>query len=245
MFPKELLDIIFNYSDIKTKRILKKLCKLTYASYNFICCDPIVNPYIIKCQVKYNNKMVESFIHKKGGYTSNKQTIFWAYNKIVEKYNLDKANIVNFNIIWGNKCMKYSVQNNELLFKNLPSENLTTTDVDTNVIDDGRFRKFTLIHNRKHIGTFLGRMPLQAAAKAFERLVKINRKENIDGNYSTDFTIQEITKSSSYKFYYYTGTSRKLVQPTIVHLRGGGQITYKAINNIKKRAPKYKIVIKN
>lgn len=247
IFPKELLDIIFTFSDIKTKRTLKKLCKVTYNSYNFVCKDPIINPYIIKCGVKYNEKWVCGFIFKKNSNISKKEMILNIYNKIIKKYNLDKTNIIKFNIIWGDKDIKYTIQNDNLLLKNKQIENLIE-HVPT-LITLGEFhRKFILIYKNKRLGEFLGKKPLQAAFKAFESIVKMNRKQNTgnrDMDLNVDFTIQEVTKGSDHKYFYYSGTSKKLQNPIVIHIRGGPQFTCSVRNYVKKRSPTYNIYIKN
>ena len=242
IIPKDLLDIIFNFCNIETKRELKKLCKLTYWSYNFVCGDPLFCQGTIDCKVKYNNKTIDSFIFQQHGKISKNSIIFRVYNKLIDKYKLDKNDIIKFGMIWDNEIIEYSVRNDNLLLKNQQMKILSDNVIKNN---KNKFRKFCLIIKNKKVGRFIGNKPKQAASKAFNSLVKKYRKENINDNFIKDFTIQEITKGCEHKFYYYFGESKKLEKPVMVNIRGGQQITYNIENIIKKRKPNYRIYIKN
>lgn len=227
---KDILNVIFNFCDIKTKFAIKILCNLTYHSYQIVRDSPIKHNTTTKFVVMYNDVKVCSFLLEY--YNVIPKHVILKYSKIImDKYNLDPTSIVEFNIIGNNKTNKCTVDNKKVTVK-------VTKPM-------GLFRKFKIIVDGKERGHFLGQTPKQASRKAFQSLVKLYRKKNKNFDvYKVDFTIKETTKSSKRSYYYYTGISTTLPVPTLVQIRGN-MIAYKVENNVKERAPQYISTIKD
>jgi hypothetical protein len=237
-FPKDVLDIIFNYCNIHDKVSIKMLCEYTNESYIITYDNPYIN-YPIKCTIMYNKKKEYTFILKNNNFKTEQKKIMKAYNYLIETYKLDKNESMTFTIKWNNKNIKYTIKNDKIISKN-KYDNYT----------EPIRRKFCIIFNNKRFGTYMVRNPKQAAAKAFSSLI---RKKKIDldifGHCTTDFVIQEMTYGSSHKYYYYKGESTKLKNPRIVHI-GNIPVTYSRNNIITQITPNYelldyKIVITN
>lgn len=83
-------------------------------------------------------------------------------------------------------------------------------------------RNFKLIG--RYTGKYTGSSPLQAARKAFSKLSKSTSGQ-------IKFGIQECTRGSKCKRFFYVGSRQKLKTPRIVQI-GGRSITYKYKNKV-------------
>jgi len=101
-------------------------------------------------------------------------------------------------------------------------------------------RYFKLNYENEFCGRICGKTPIQAANKAFTRLWKLRKKQNketvIDLEYP--FMIQEMTRCSKKKKFYYVGKKMELFPPNRIYMRNrfGDQITvlFKYKNLVKK-----------
>jgi len=241
-FPKDILDLIFNLSDLHTKSSIKELCKFTNNSYIMISSNPFKKQYV-KCTVIYNMQKEYTNINTmiKKDISSERDIIINAYNFLIKKYDLNVKEPIEFKIKWNDKSIKYTIIDNKII---------STNRYENIYILDNEKRQFTVIFNNKRYGTYTSKTPMQAAKKAFNGLLKnkIINPNNLDCTYN--FAIQEVTPYSSYKYFGYNGMPKLLNFPQVVNLRGGGQIIYTRCNKIKpmkfsKTLLDYTILIKN
>ncbi len=225
-FPKDILDIIFNFCNLHDKSSIKKLCKFTNESYIITYNNPYIN-YPIKCSVIYNKKKEYSFILKNNNFKTEQKKIMKTYNYLINTYLLDKNESVMFTIKWENKNVKYTIINDKIIGKNKYE----------NYKEPCR-RRFCIVYKHERFGTYLGNNPRQAAIKAFNSLIK-KKKIDLDafGYCTTKFVLQEITHGSSHKYYYYKGESTKLKNPRIV-----GNIIYARENIVKHISVDYELL---
>lgn len=87
-----------------------------------------------------------------------------------------------------------------------------------------RRRYFKLNYNNKYIGKYYGKMPKQAASKAYSFLIK---KLGLLESSNYNFTIREYTKNSKLKIFNYSGSRIKLDNAITV-----GSRQYNFINQI-------------
>jgi hypothetical protein len=115
-------------------------------------------------------------------------------------------------------------------------------------------RYFHLMYNDEIRGRFAGRVPKQAASKAFTALYKknpraqygqgINVNLNLNVNEPINFSIIECTRGSKNKKFYYTGIRHKLDKERTMELRDRDlkivkTINYKYYNSIKADKKRY------
>jgi hypothetical protein len=81
----------------------------------------------------------------------------------------------------------------------------------------------------KH-GRFTGRIPRQAALKAFSSIVR-DYKENGNKIDVAKFGLVEVTRNSKHKTYYYSGKRNTLDKPLKVQA-GGNKIVFKHYNKV-------------
>lgn len=82
-----------------------------------------------------------------------------------------------------------------------------------------RYRYFKCYHNDTCFGRFRGRKPKQAACKAFTKLIKLFRGQNLEqDDQEFIFSIKEITRNSKKKSYTYTGSRIQFDRPCKVQI---------------------------
>ena len=104
-----------------------------------------------------------------------------------------------------------------------------------------RQRYFKCYHDGNCFGRFTGRIPKQAANKAFTALLKDLKRNGIDYEYGQNvrFSIIETTRCSDKKSFTYNGKRDKLECPVQVRIGHGGYdkiINYGHKNYIKRCA---------
>lgn len=100
--------------------------------------------------------------------------------------------------------------------------------------NEDKQRYFKCYHNGIYFGRFKGRIPKQAANKAFTSLLRKNIKYEYDQNIK--FSVIETTKDSDRKSFTYSG-KRVNTPSIIVHIKQNGgykAIQYKHKNIIKR-----------
>lgn len=225
--PKDMLNIIFVLSDIKTKCAIKRLCHLTNDTY-------IIkrnNPYkcgVISCTLTYKKKKEYTLKLKNNSIKAKRQKIMDAYNHLIKTYELNKSDTIEFSIKWNNKIVKYIMKEGKIL-NNDRYENY----------DNGKKRSFCVIYDGTRYGTFFGKSSLQASKKAFSSLILKYKICN-----STEFAMQELTYGSNHRFYFYRGTTKLLQNPYVVNLHNGIQIVHRRSNTVKCIGPNENLIYK-
>ena len=81
------------------------------------------------------------------------------------------------------------------------------------------------------LGKFIGKVPKQAASKACS--VAMRNREATGVNTIVKICIQETTKGSRHKIYYYDCSREKLACPQVIQLSNGKTINYQYNNTVK------------
>ena len=121
------------------------------------------------------------------------------------------------------------------------------TGGETTVVENNkRIRYFKVsdatLEGGKFFGRFSGIKPKQAANKAFSSLLKLRNSSSMTTDGKIAYTLQECTRRSKHKMYYYIGERKQLTEPTMVKINNGSEqktIEYKFSNKIlKDKTPK-------
>lgn len=263
--PQDLFNIILTYCDDKRLGNFRATCQAANKKITFKLIDPVdlINySYEKKGYIIYNGKRLNKKLVLKNKDKDKKaklNKIVEAYRHIVDEYSLEKDQDTYFSILWGPTYYKYKC-NTVNGFANV---NVTYVDKNKTVqwplqkgnhgYDDHIRRNFQLynkhrIYGGKWSGTYVGETPRQAAKKAFTALIKYKKEKGEDIEQEINFIIKEKTRTSSAKYYYYTGQRVKFDQPHIVNIGGhhahGKQIQFNYINKIHKRKHHYTIELK-
>jgi len=118
-------------------------------------------------------------------------------------------------------------------------------------MEDIRTRYFRLVYNDEVQGRFTGKMPKQAASKAFTSLYKQNKKMqhgqgmNLNVEEPISFSIIECTRGIKHRKFYYTGIRHKLDKERTIEIRDHRDpkimtiVKYKYYNSIKADKNQY------
>jgi hypothetical protein len=85
-----------------------------------------------------------------------------------------------------------------------------------------KYYKLLSVNNKdikNHTGHWGGKIPLQAAKKAFGRILKDNKAKTTD-NYKAKFKIVEVKQGGDKKVFSYEGVNKKRSKPVIVNFGG-------------------------